>query len=49
MGSAYLSALALSLRLTLLAVNVDLSQSVNIYIFFPVCCPSGATADAGRA
>jgi hypothetical protein len=35
MGSAYLPALALSLRLTLLAVNVDLGQSVNIYHLFP--------------
>ena len=35
--SAYLFALALSLRVTLLVVNVDHSQSVNIYIFFPVC------------
>ncbi|HKQ92039.1 MAG TPA: hypothetical protein VJZ77_15200 [Blastocatellia bacterium] len=48
MGSAYLPALALSLRLTLLAVNVDLSQAVNIYNFFPVCWPSGATVDAGE-
>jgi hypothetical protein len=35
--SAYLSAMTLSLRLTLLAVKVDLSQSVAIYIFFHVC------------
>jgi hypothetical protein len=35
--SAYLSALTLDLRLTLLAVKMDLSQSVNNYIFFLVC------------
>jgi hypothetical protein len=35
--SAYLLALTLSLCLTLLAVKVDLSQSVNNYIFYPVC------------